>query len=94
MEDIINSEKSNYKCVRVDCSNDELVERAMESVLLSQFPDEKQAILVADEFHMLSEDHKLQFVQWISSRLNWLRVFIIANRSNGKPILIFRLFLL
>lgn len=84
MEQIIQKEQNNCKCVRVDCSNDELVEVAMEAVLSSHFTEEKRSILVADEFHMLTEDHKTQLVQWISSRLNWLRVFIIANRSNGN----------
>ncbi len=55
----------------------------MESVLSSYFPDECSALLVADEFHMLKEDQKAYFMRWVSSRLNWLKVFIIANRSNG-----------
>jgi hypothetical protein len=76
-------ERGVRKCVRVDCSNDELVERAMESVLTSHFPDDTRALLVADEFHMLSEEHKTQLVFWISARLSWLKVFMIANRSNG-----------
>jgi hypothetical protein len=54
MEKIIKVEKKNHsKCVYVDCSNDELVERAMESVLTSHFPEEETSILVADEYHML-----------------------------------------
>jgi hypothetical protein len=83
METIMAEEKSKRKCERVDCSNDELVERAMESVLSSHFPEDTKALLVADEFHMLSEEHKTQLVHWIAPRLNWLKVFIIANRSNG-----------
>lgn len=84
MEAIIARESEERRCERVDCSNDELVERAMELVLKSHFPDDSKALLVADEFHMLSEEHKTQLIYWIASRLSWLKVFIIANRSNGK----------
>ena len=76
--------KKGIKCVRTDCSNDELVERAMESVLSQSFKQEVKSLLVADEYHMLSEEHKEELFNWISNRLNWLKVVIIANRSNGK----------
>ncbi len=79
----IKEKKKKTKCHRVDCSNDELVERTMESVLSSYFPDECRALLVADEFHMLKEDQKAYFMRWVSSRLNWLKVFIRADGSNG-----------
>lgn len=75
--------KKGTKCVRTDCSNDELVERAMESVLSQNFQLEVKSLLVADEYHMLSEEHKEELFYWISNRLNWLKVVIIANRSNG-----------
>lgn len=37
-------------CIRIDCSNDELVERAMESVLLEKFPREGQKSLLVAGF--------------------------------------------
>ncbi len=39
MEQILAREMIKRTCVRVDCSNDELVERAMEAVLSSHFPE-------------------------------------------------------
>ncbi|KAL6063483.1 CAZy families GT2 protein (Fragment), variant 3 [Balamuthia mandrillaris] len=69
----------------IDCSNDELVERAMEDLLNEKFPETRMdgnSILVADEFHMLSEEHKRQLFDWFIPRLNWLKVILIGNRSN------------
>lgn len=56
----------------------------MEAVLAEHFTHEAPSILVADEFHMLSEEHKRELFAWFSTRLSWLKVFIIVNRSNGK----------
>lgn len=42
--------------VRIDCSNDELVERAMENILLDKFPrDGQKSVLVAGIFYLLSD---------------------------------------
>jgi hypothetical protein len=85
LQQIISKEVSSRTCVRLDCSNDELLTRAMEAVLKEKFPEEgKNSLLVADEFHMLSKEHKEQLFHWISERLHWLKVVFIANRSNGK----------
>ncbi len=81
---IIKNEKDK-RCQMLDCSNDELVERAMESFLTEAFPDErKKSLLVADEFHMLSKDHKEELIAWATKRLYWLKVILIGNRKNGN----------
>jgi hypothetical protein len=78
---------TTHRCRRIDCSNDELVERAIKSVLQEKFPqDGKKSLLVADEFHMLSKEHKEQLFYWVSQNLTWLKVVLIGNRSNGKPL--------
>lgn len=33
---------------------------------------------------MLSKEHKSELFAWISSRIHWLKVVLIGNRSNGK----------
>jgi hypothetical protein len=51
--------------VRFDCSNDELVERSMVSLLKRSFPNEgKPSLLVADEYHMLIKEHKQELLSW------------------------------
>jgi len=79
----------------LDCSNDELVERAMEALLEEKFPQatSNKSVLVADEFHMLSEEHKRELFDWVTDKLSWLKVILIGNRSNGAPLLFFLLFL-
>ncbi len=54
------------KKVWLDCSNDELVERAMSAILSERFPSEgENSLLVADEYHMLTEEHKNDLLNWI-----------------------------
>ena len=84
-KEIIPHETSHFrKCERIDCSNDELVERALDSILHEKFSDEgTPSLLVADEYHMLSKEHKEELLLWVSTRLHWLKVVLIGNRSNG-----------
>ena len=53
-----------------------LVERALVSVLEEQFPTGsiQEGILIADEFHMMSDDQKEELIAWIIPRLNWMKV--------------------
>ncbi len=75
---------SNRHCRRFDCSSDELVERALDSILEENFPIQgDKSLLVADEFHMLSKAHKKELFQWVAPRLFWLKVILLANRSDG-----------
>jgi chromosomal replication initiation ATPase DnaA len=72
------------ECERVDCSSDIFVEKAIDSVLSELFPSEgRPALLVADEYHMLSSEHKEELFRWITPRLHWLKVVLIGNRTNG-----------
>lgn len=74
--------KKGIKCQRVDCSNDELVVKALSSILNEYFPIEgNKSLLVADEFHMLSKEHKIELIDWIMTRLHWLKVVLIGNRT-------------
>jgi len=77
------AEELELKVSRIDCSNDELVERALVSVLEEQFPTGsiQEGILIADEFHMMSDDQKEELIAWIIPRLNWMKVFLVGNRS-------------
>jgi len=70
--------------VRIDCSNDDLLEVSMEDVLQQKFPKQKKSLLVADEFHMLSKEQKKAMFKWVSDRLSWVKVVAIGNRSVGK----------
>eukprot|EP00026_Physarum_polycephalum_P000107 Phypoly_transcript_00107.p1 GENE.Phypoly_transcript_00107~~Phypoly_transcript_00107.p1 ORF type:complete len:2193 (+),score=228.94 Phypoly_transcript_00107:718-6579(+) len=80
---------NNRHAVQVDCSNDELVERSMASILQERFPQEGQpALLIADEFHMLSSYHKEDLINWVSPRLHWLKVVLVANRSDNQDTLL------
>jgi hypothetical protein len=68
-----------------DCSNDELIDKAIYAALSERFPTQAPGwTLIADEFHMLSREHKEQLFVWISSRLSWLKVILIGNRADCK----------
>jgi replication-associated recombination protein RarA len=83
-EELIDA-NANRHCRRIDCSSDELVERALDSILEESFPVQgDMSLLVADEFHMLSKSHKNELFQWVTPRLFWLKVILLANRSDGK----------
>jgi hypothetical protein len=84
-----NERKNKRHAVQVDCSNDELVERSMASILSERFPQEGEpSLLIADEFHMLSSFHKEDLIGWVSPRLHWLKVVLVANRSDNQDILL------
>jgi hypothetical protein len=94
--------------VHVDCSNDELVERSMASILSERFPQEgRLSLLIADEFRilmaihqflllllffthidMLSVYHKEELIGWVLQRLEWLKVVLVANRSDDMDSLL------
>jgi len=88
--DVMTDERLNNRhAVQVDCSNDELVERSMASILHERFPQEGQpSLLIADEFHMLSSFHKEDLIGWVSPRLHWLKVVLVANRSDNLDTLL------
>lgn len=73
-------------CHRIDCSSDVLVERTLVSILEEKFPDENQfGMLVADEYHMLSPEHKEELVSWASTHIHYIKIVCIGNRFNGAP---------
>lgn len=84
-KEIIPQEQANNRhTVLLDCSQDEFVEKALDSVLTSLLPKEGQpSLLVADEYHMLTKEHKEELIKWVTPRLHWLKVVLIGNRSNG-----------
>lgn len=60
------------------------MERSLGDILSEELPDEgKQSMLLADEFHMLSKEHKQELLSWIAPRLSWLRVVLLGNRTDG-----------
>lgn len=62
-----------------------MVQVALHSILNDIFPnDGRHALLVADEYHMLSREHKEELLNWVSSRLNWVQVVLIGNREIGN----------
>jgi hypothetical protein len=77
------AEEMELNVSRIDCSNDELVERALISVLEEHFPTGsiQEGILIADEFHMMTDDQKEELISWVIPRLNWMKVFFVGNRS-------------
>eukprot|EP00656_Telonema_subtile_P055937 TRINITY_DN8825_c0_g1_i1.p1 TRINITY_DN8825_c0_g1~~TRINITY_DN8825_c0_g1_i1.p1 ORF type:complete len:1950 (-),score=403.34 TRINITY_DN8825_c0_g1_i1:127-5976(-) len=77
------AEELELNVSRIDCSNDELVERALISVLEEHFPTGsiQEGILIADEFHMMTDDQKEELISWVIPRLNWMKVFFVGNRS-------------
>jgi hypothetical protein len=81
LERIINEKQGELHAVRIDCSNDDLLEVSMEDVLQQKFPKQKKSLLVADEFHMLSKEQKKAMFKWVSERLSWVKVVAIGNRS-------------
>jgi hypothetical protein len=85
-ERIMEEEKANnvQSVQRIDCSSDELVENSLHAFLNNHFPKEEKSLLVADEYHMLSEQHKEELVQWVLPRLSWLKVVLLGNRSDGE----------
>jgi hypothetical protein len=83
LERIINEKQGELHAVRIDCSNDDLLEVSMEDVLQQKFPKQKKSLLVADEFHMLSKEQKKAMFKWVSERLSWVKVVAIGNRSVG-----------
>lgn len=69
--------------IRFDCSNDLLVTISLSSILESYFPlQNKQSLLIADEYHLLSDDHKYELYQWIETKISWLNVILVGNRKS------------
>jgi hypothetical protein len=96
VEEIMPNEiRSNRpKCKRIDCSSDTLVERSLASILEEKFPNEgENSLLVADEYHMLTKEHKEELLEWVAPRLSWLKVVMLANRSIGTSKDIYILYL-
>jgi hypothetical protein len=75
---------SLFFCGRFDCSSDELVEHSLADLLQRKFPQPGvPSLLVADEYHLLSEDHKVELLRWIETRLQWLRAVLVGNRTES-----------
>jgi len=68
---------------RFDCSDDRLVLQSLSDLLDQTFSGQatdRQALLVADEFHLLNQRQKAELFAWFSPNLAWLRVVLIGNR--------------
>ncbi|CUI11139.1 Hypothetical protein, putative [Bodo saltans] len=72
--------------VRFDCSDDRLVEEALRSLLSEVMAGvdlkTNDTVLVADEYHMLPERKKIEFMQWAAENLSRVKIVMIANRSD------------
>ena len=74
-----------FNFVFFDCSDDRLVMDALVSLLdasVAGVEDHHRTVLVADEFHMLDERKKNDFLEWVSTRLDRIKVVMIANRAD------------
>jgi hypothetical protein len=82
--EIIPEQRTERVCASIDCSSDELVERSLADMLSEKLPDEgKKSLLVADEYHMLSKEHKQELMNWVMPRFSWLKVVLLGNRTDG-----------
>jgi hypothetical protein len=74
----------SVRAFRLDCSNDELVEKAMADVLSQKIGRAGNIdLFVADEFHMLTREQKWELVTWIIPKLLTIKFVMIGNRSDG-----------
>lgn len=64
-----------------DCSNDQLVVSSIFELLERRVPDQQEVLLIADEFHLLDKKQKTELFNWIITRIGWLRVLLIGNRT-------------
>ncbi|CUG91986.1 Hypothetical protein, putative [Bodo saltans] len=83
--DKLSSNKGLGAFVKFDCSDDRLVEEALQTLLNMSLAREVSAtniVLVADEYHMLPERKKIEFMQWASGKLQHMKIIMIANRSD------------
>lgn len=82
-------EEMQFDIHEFDGSSDILVTTALAEVLqrtmTSQNSMQSQKLLILDEYHMLSDEHKDELFEWVRSKLGQeLRVVLIANRSDSK----------
>ncbi|CUG03166.1 Hypothetical protein, putative [Bodo saltans] len=74
--------------VKFDCSDDRLVEEALQTLLnmslarVVSATNNANIVLVADEYHFLPERKKIEFMQWASGNLPKMKIIIIANRAD------------
>jgi hypothetical protein len=66
-----------------DGSSDVLVHSTL-AELLNRAVTARVGMLVVDEYHMLSEDHKDELYAWLQDKLTTLRVILIANRIDSR----------
>ncbi|CAJ1390507.1 unnamed protein product [Effrenium voratum] len=82
-------EEMQFDIHEFDGSSDILVTTALAEVLqrtmISQSTMHSQKLLILDEYHMLSDEHKDELFEWVRAKLGpELRVVLIANRSDSK----------
>ncbi|CUG88812.1 Hypothetical protein, putative [Bodo saltans] len=83
--DKLANDKTLGEFVKFDCSDDRLVEEALQTLLsmsLARVLSATNIVLVADEYHFLSERKKIEFMQWASGKLQTMKIIIIANRAD------------
>ena len=69
----------------IDGSDDRLVDMALTEILKVELPDPKiSQFLIVDEFHMLKENHKVDFFAWLKVHARRLHVLLIANRKDAR----------
>jgi hypothetical protein len=74
---------SRRQVERVDCSSDVLVEESLIRLLGDTFgtSNQKDSLLIADEFHMLNVPQKEQLLGYIDANKTWLRAILMGNRK-------------
>ncbi|CUG90391.1 Hypothetical protein, putative [Bodo saltans] len=86
MQDLERRSNDIGKFVRFDCSDDRLVEEALrallDEVLAGMDLGKESIVLIADEYHMLPERKKEEFMQWARGKLNQVKIVMIANRAD------------
>lgn len=78
----------NFDIHEFDGSSDILVTTALAEVLqrtIQTQSSDAQKLLILDEYHMLSDEHKDELFEWVRSKLGpSLRVVLIGNRIDSK----------
>jgi hypothetical protein len=84
MQDL-ESRKELGEFVRLDCSDDRLVEEALQALLHKALEGVQSAniVLVADEYHMLPERKKIEFMQSAIGLLPRVKIVLVANRVDS-----------
>lgn len=81
-------EEMQFDIHEFDGSSDILVTTALAEVLqrtMTSQSMQSQKLLILDEYHMLSDEHKDELFEWVRAKLgSELRVVLIANRSDSK----------